>query len=137
MIDPITANSLHNPISTQTGPELNEKAVQNTNAAVVVNQAEKPQDPSFDKQLAKRFQQHLPYEHESSSLDKALEQLHSNMQAWATGMRFDIDPDTQRIVLTLVDNDSGDVIRTVPSEAVLAVAKMIAQFQGNGINTKA
>lgn len=74
---------------------------------------------------------------EPSSIDSALEQLNENMRAWATGVRFDVDPDTQRLVVSLVDNESGDVIRTVPSDAVLQISKMIAQFQGNGINTKA
>lgn len=74
---------------------------------------------------------------EKSSLDTALEQLNQNLQAWATGVRFDIDPDTQKIVVSLVDNESGDVIRAVPSEAVLQISKMITEFQGNTINTKA
>lgn len=72
-----------------------------------------------------------------SSLDKALEQLNNSLKPWTTGVRFDIDPDTQRLVVSLVDNESGEVIRAVPSEAVLHISKMIAQFQGNGINTKA
>ena len=72
-----------------------------------------------------------------SSLDKALEQLNNSLKPWTTGVRFDIDPDTQRLVVSLVDNESGEVIRAVPSEAVLQISKMITQFQGNGINTKA
>lgn len=72
-----------------------------------------------------------------SSLDTALEQLNNNLKAWATGVRFDVDPDTQRLIVSLVDNESGEVIRTVPSDAVLQISKMITQFQGNGINTKA
>lgn len=71
------------------------------------------------------------------SLASALEELNKNMEAWATGMRFDIDPDTDRIVLSLVDNENGEVIRQVPSDAVMAIAKMIAEFQGKGIRTQA
>lgn len=137
MIDPIAAHSFQSLFSTLAESEQSEKAVQNIDAAVTVNQAEKPLKPTYDRAFTKPLQDQPFYEHERSSLDKAIEQLNSSMQAWATGMRFDIDPDTQRIVLTLVDNDSGDVIRTVPSEAVLAIAKMITQFQGQSINTKA
>lgn len=72
-----------------------------------------------------------------SSLDTAIEQLNNKLKPWSTGVRFDIDPDTQRLVVSLVDSESGDVIRAVPSEAVLQISKMIAEFQGNGINTKA
>ncbi|HLR78925.1 MAG TPA: flagellar protein FlaG [Burkholderiaceae bacterium] len=71
------------------------------------------------------------------SLDKTLEQLNESMQAWATGMRFDVDEEAQRIVVSIVDSSTGEVLRTVPSEAVLRVAKMIVQLQGSSIDTRA
>lgn len=70
-------------------------------------------------------------------LEKALKLVNSNLQAWSTGMRFDVDPDTRRIVVSIIDNATGTVLRTVPSEAVIRVAKMISQLQGTGIDTKA
>lgn len=70
-------------------------------------------------------------------LDKTLEQLNDSMQAWATGMRFDVDEDAQRIVVSIVDSNSGEVLRTVPSEAVIRIAKMIVQLQGSAIDTRA
>lgn len=69
-------------------------------------------------------------------LPKALGSLNQQLQAWATGMRFDIDQDAQRVVVSIIDNETGDVLRTVPSDAVLRVAKMIVQLQGNGVDTK-
>ncbi|WP_353173079.1 flagellar protein FlaG [Paracandidimonas soli] len=73
----------------------------------------------------------------NQSLDKTIEQLNSEMQAWSTGMRFEIDDDAQRVVISIIDSASGEVIRTVPSDAVLRIAKMIVQFQGNTVDTKA
>ncbi|UHL65285.1 flagellar protein FlaG [Paralcaligenes sp. KSB-10] len=70
-------------------------------------------------------------------LEKALKLVNSNLQAWSTGMRFDIDPDSKRIVVSIIDNATGTVLRTVPSDAVIRVAKMISQLQGTGIDTKA
>ncbi|GAB2909333.1 flagellar protein FlaG [Paralcaligenes ginsengisoli] len=70
-------------------------------------------------------------------LEKALKRVNSNLQAWSTGMRFDVDPDSKRIVVSIIDNATGAVLRTVPSETVIRVAKMISQFQGTGIDTKA
>uniref|UniRef100_UPI0033413063 flagellar protein FlaG n=1 Tax=Castellaniella defragrans TaxID=75697 RepID=UPI0033413063 len=72
-----------------------------------------------------------------SSLDKALESLNSSLEAWATGMRFEMDEDAQRLVVSIIDNTTGEVLRTVPSDAVLRVAKMIVQLQGAGIDTRA
>src|SRR5690606_14993347 len=65
------------------------------------------------------------------------EELNATMEAWDTGMRFEIDEDTQQLVVSVIDTKSGDVLRQIPSEEVLHVAKMIAQFQGKFINVKA
>ena len=59
------------------------------------------------------------------------------MQAWSTGMRFDVDDDAQRVVVSIIDSATGEVLRTVPSDAVIRVAKMIVQLQGKGIDTQA
>jgi flagellar protein FlaG len=71
------------------------------------------------------------------SLEKALEQANDKLKAWSTGMRFDVDEDTQRVVISIVDTDTGEVLRTVPSDSVLRVAKIIVQLQGASINTTA
>ncbi|WP_323017915.1 flagellar protein FlaG [Castellaniella sp.] len=76
-------------------------------------------------------------EQPKSSLEKALESINGNLQAWSTGVRFDMDKDTQKLVISIVDSASGDVIKTIPSEAMLRIAKMIAQLQGSGVDTKA
>ena len=73
----------------------------------------------------------------SFSSENTLANLNDNLRAWATGLRFDIDPEAQRLVVSIVDSQSGEVLRTVPSEAVIRIAKMIAQLQGQQINTQA
>ncbi|WP_322998370.1 flagellar protein FlaG [Castellaniella sp.] len=72
-----------------------------------------------------------------SSLEKALESVNDSLKAWSTGVRFEMDKDSQQLVISIVDNASGDVIKTIPSEAMLRIAKMIVQLQGSGVNTKA
>lgn len=70
-------------------------------------------------------------------VEKALEALNASMQAWSTGLRFEVDDEAQRIVVSIVDRQSGEVLRTIPSEAVIRIAKRIVQLQGNNINTRA
>lgn len=72
-----------------------------------------------------------------SSLEKALESVNDSLKAWSTGMRFDMDNDAQRLVISIVDSSTGEVLRTIPSDAVLRVAKMIVKFQGSGVDTRA
>ena len=70
-------------------------------------------------------------------LDKALDEINEQMKAWSTQLQFEVDPDVHQVVVSVVDAKSGDVIRTIPSEAVLKIAKMIVKMQGNGIKTSA
>ena len=69
--------------------------------------------------------------------DDLFEEINSAMQAWSTGMRFEIDEDTQQLVVSIIDTKSGEVLRQIPSDEVLHVAKMITQFQGNIVSVKA
>ncbi len=77
-----------------------------------------------------------PKPDEGDSLDKALEAINDNMKAWSTGMRFDVDEDAQRVVVSIIDSETGKVLRTVPSDAVIRVAKMIVQLQGKSVDTR-
>lgn len=73
----------------------------------------------------------------SASMEEAFDEINAAMQAWDTGMKFEIDEDTHQVVVSIIDTKSGDVLRQIPSEEVLHVAKMIAQFQGNLVSVKA
>ncbi|APX74142.1 flagellar protein FlaG [Achromobacter insolitus] len=70
-------------------------------------------------------------------LDKALDEINDQMKAWSTQLKFEIDPNVHQVVVSVVDATSGDVIRTIPSETLLKIAKMIVNMQGNGIKTSA
>ena len=70
-------------------------------------------------------------------LDRALDEINEQMKAWSTQLQFEIDPNVHQVVVSVIDAESGDVLRTIPSEAVLKIAKMIVNMQGNGIKTSA
>lgn len=85
----------------------------------------------------------LPYNrpghqaNDQDTLDKALEQLNRSMQAWSTQLRFEQNKDANRLVITIVDAETGEVLKTIPSEAVVRAAKMIANAQNRTIDTQA
>ena len=72
-----------------------------------------------------------------ASVDKALQSVNKEMQAWSTQMQFTIDPDTHQVVVDIIDPDTGKTLSTIPSETVLRIAKMITQFQGNAVKAAA
>jgi len=73
----------------------------------------------------------------AQTLEKALDDINRQMKAWSTQLQFEIDPDIHRVVVSIVDSESGDVMRTIPSDAVLRVARMIVKLQGNAVETSA
>lgn len=94
-------------------------------------------ESSTDTQLQQRW----PDKHEAipgmvNTLDDTLNQINNSLQAWSTGIRFNMDDEAQRLVVSIVDNKTGEVLRTVPSDAVIQIAKMIVQLQGNAISVK-
>lgn len=68
---------------------------------------------------------------DAKEVDEAVTQLNKFMQSMNnTALQFTVDKDTNLSVVKLVDTQSKEVIRQVPSEEVLAVAKAINKFQG-------
>ncbi|RIY39912.1 flagellar protein FlaG [Neopusillimonas maritima] len=127
MINSVSTNfavSAGTPVTTDTAPVLNRPE-----PAQKVTAAER----TLDGRLSPDAEQpNLT----ADATNKALEEVNGHLQAWSTGMQFKFDEEAQRIVVSIIDNHSGEVLRTVPSEAVLQVAKMIVQMQGQGVDTK-
>lgn len=44
-------------------------------------------------------------------------------------LEFSVDNDTKRPIVKLVDTDTGELIRQIPSEETLAISRSIGQFQ--------
>ncbi|HRK84944.1 MAG TPA: flagellar protein FlaG [Alcaligenes faecalis] len=96
------------------------------------------QESNTDTQLQQRWpDRREPVPGVVNSLDDTLEQINDSLQAWSTGIRFNMDDEAQRLVVSIVDNSTGEVLRTVPSDAVIQIAKMIVQLQGNAVSVKA
>lgn len=58
----------------------------------------------------------------------AVEQMQDYAQVMSRQLQFDVDEDSGRTVIRVLDKDSGDVIRQIPSEEVLALAKQMKEL---------
>jgi len=63
-------------------------------------------------------------------LDEISELLNFEMKARSTNLNFSVDEPTNRVVVKVINNDTGEVIREVPSEAILRVSKNIEALKG-------
>ncbi|EWH03505.1 flagellar protein FlaG [Halomonas sp. BC04] len=53
------------------------------------------------------------------------------------GVEFELNEMPSRVVTRIVDRDSGDVLRQIPSEEVLAIAERLDEMQGRLIRLEA
>ena len=58
----------------------------------------------------------------------AVEQMKDFAQVMSRQLQFDVDDDSGRTVIRVLDKDSGHVIRQIPSEEVLALAKHMKEL---------
>ena len=60
---------------------------------------------------------------------QAVAGINHALQPSNSNLKFNIDPGTQRLVVKVVDAQTGDIIRQIPSKEVLAIAESIGQYQ--------
>jgi flagellar protein FlaG len=64
-------------------------------------------------------------------------QLDDTLKDVQTSLRFRVDDEVNRVVVSVVDRGSGDVIYQIPSEAALQIAKRMAELGSGMINESA
>jgi flagellar protein FlaG len=70
-------------------------------------------------------------------LAKAVENINQTMRAMSQGLEFSIDDDSKRLVVKVVDQQTKEVIRQMPSAEALEIAKALDRVQGLLIRQKA
>lgn len=64
-----------------------------------------------------------------AQLKSAVGAANNAMRQANLNLEFVVDPDTQQPIIKMVDNETGQVIRQIPSEEMLAISRSIEQYQ--------
>ncbi|GAA5181597.1 hypothetical protein GCM10025771_28880 [Niveibacterium umoris] len=64
------------------------------------------------------------------AVERALQEVKKAVDPMARNLQFSIDEDTGRTVVRVVDTATKEVIRQIPSEEVLAIAKALDNMDG-------
>lgn len=64
-----------------------------------------------------------------AELEEALSTVNQHQQVVQQSLQFEVDADLDRTVVKLVDSKTGEVVRQIPSEELLAIAK---KLKGSG-----
>ncbi|WP_316155979.1 flagellar protein FlaG [Cupriavidus sp. BIC8F] len=67
----------------------------------------------------------------------AIGELVDALKTTTIGLRFEIDEATHRVITKVIDKETGDLIRQMPTEEVLRIARAIDKLQGLFINQAA
>ena len=72
-----------------------------------------------------------------ADLSKAIEQIQGYLKDSGKNLSVTFDDAIDRYVTKVVNSDTGEVVRTIPSEEVLAVARAINEQLGGLVNQRA
>jgi flagellar protein FlaG len=61
-------------------------------------------------------------------LDAAVSALNNVLRSSGSSLQFSVDRETDIGVVTVVDSNTGEVIRQIPSEEAIAIARSIDAF---------
>lgn len=67
----------------------------------------------------------------------AVQSANAYVQSVSTNLQFTLDEDTGHTVVKMVDTQTAEVLRQIPSEEMLAISKSIDRMQGLLINREA
>lgn len=62
-------------------------------------------------------------------LESAVRELNQSMRASNSNLAFSVDQDTQQTVVSVMDSQTGEVIKQFPSKEAIAISKAIGQIQ--------
>ena len=68
---------------------------------------------------------------------KATEQINKFIQSSSRDLQFSVDQNLNRIIVKVVDKETGEVIRQIPGEETLAIANSLDTSKGVLIRSKA
>jgi flagellar protein FlaG len=69
---------------------------------------------------------------------EAVQQMNRAMKMANSALEFSVDQDTDRVVVTMTDRDTGEVVRQYPSEEALALSRYLDSVsQGALLSQKA
>jgi len=64
------------------------------------------------------------------AVHKAVSDINKAIQNFSQGLQFSVDKDTQRVVVKIVDQQTNQVIKQIPTEEALEISKSLSKLQG-------
>lgn len=112
----LTINNLKPPTTSSTTPVNGPARVQNRPEAAEARQQQPAQAGGGQQPVDPR------------ELQEAVSKLNEHAQSLQRSLEFGIDDDSGRSIITVIDSETREVIRQIPSEITLSIAKRLHAF---------
>ncbi len=66
--------------------------------------------------------------------ETAVREINETLRILATSLRFEVDQESHRTLVKVVDRDTGEVLRQIPSEATIQIARTLDKLVGHLID---
>jgi flagellar protein FlaG len=63
-------------------------------------------------------------------VEQAVREVNASLQSRSVGLQFEVDQDTDKLIVKVVDRASGEVIRQIPTEEVVRIARVLGKAPG-------
>jgi flagellar protein FlaG len=73
----------------------------------------------------------MPQRLDKAHFESAVSSLNNAMQTVQRDLVFNLDEDSGRVVIKVMDSNSGELIRQIPTEEVLAIAASLQNYSEN------
>jgi len=119
------------------------KSIQNVESARQINSQNvqflnQKEQVKVQKETVKNQQEELENQKVSPEiLEKIIEELRKKLSMLNTQLKIQIDKDTDITVIKVIDKQTNKVIRQIPPEYVLKIAKYLDEIAGLLLNEKA
>jgi flagellar protein FlaG len=84
----------------------------------------KPAPPPADPPPAEK-----PATPSAQELAAAVDSINRSLEPESRNLKFSIDDHTDRVIVKVVDKETGETVRQIPPEEVLAIAESIKDYQ--------
>jgi len=71
------------------------------------------------------------------TVEEAVQKVQKTVAAFNSALQFQIDEDTEKLVIKIVDTNTKEVIKQIPPQEVLDIAKALDKLQGLLVREKA
>jgi len=107
--------------------------IQNSGVATQVAHSDKPVSNDAPKIITDSAKAPVTQELSSQSLKGAVDSVNRALQQSSSqSLQISMDSATKRQIVKLMDMQTGEMIRQIPSKEMLAIAQSIDQFLQNG-----